>query len=124
MKEQFITPYIRVLHSDIENHPLFEGFWPIPQGVTLNSYLVKGVKTALIDLTADWQEAVAGFNRQMDSSGSKIDYLILNHLEPDHAGYVAEFSKHNPDLEILTIKKKAAQSRAAPPIGRSLKTTD
>ena len=121
MKEHFITPYIRVLHSDIENHPLFEGFWPIPHGVTLNSYLVKGVKTALIDLTADWQEAIAGFNRQMDSSGSKVDYLILNHLEPDHAGYVAEFSKHNPDLEILTTEKGAALVRNFIKVPESIK---
>ena len=83
-------------------------------GRTIYCTARKEVKTALIDLTADWQEAIAGFNRQVDSSGSKPDYLILNHLEPDHVGYVAEFSKHNPDLEILTIKKKAAQSRAAP----------
>ena len=105
-----ITPYISVIHSDICNHPLFEGYWPIPDGVTLNSYFVRGKKTALIDLTADWEEAVAHLKEQLaeiEGSGT-INYLILNHLEPDHTGYMQQFVKQNPNVEIIATAKGCA----------------
>jgi len=113
MKVATITPYIYVLHSDIVNHPLFEGFWPIPDGVTLNSYLVRGAKTALIDLTAEWQEAVAHLKAQLSEvdHDKKIDYLILNHLEPDHTGFLPEFCKENPGVEIVATGKGCALVR-------------
>jgi anaerobic nitric oxide reductase flavorubredoxin len=105
-----ITSYISVIHSDICNHPLFEGYWSIPDGVTLNSYFVRGKKTALIDLTADWEEAVSLLKKQLaeiEGSG-KIDYLILNHLEPDHTGYMQQFVAQNPDVEIISTTKGCA----------------
>ncbi|MCX7656310.1 MAG: FprA family A-type flavoprotein, partial [Treponemataceae bacterium] len=54
MKAHRITDQIYCLHADIETEDLFEGIWPIPKGVSLNTYLVKGTKTALIDLVRDW----------------------------------------------------------------------
>ncbi|MFC2479248.1 MAG: MBL fold metallo-hydrolase, partial [Treponema socranskii subsp. buccale] len=105
-----ITPYIFVIHSDIRHQPLFEGYWPIPNGVTLNSYFVRGEKNALIDLTADWSEAVDLLEKQLGEieGGKKIDCLILNHLEPDHTGFLPEFVKQNPDVEIIATAKGAA----------------
>jgi len=110
MKVQSIVPYIHVLHSDIGSHPLFEGVWPIPDGVTLNSYLVSGNKTALIDLTASWTEAEKHFDEQIASFGKpvKIDYLILNHLEPDHTGFLPDFCRKNPGVEIIATAKGCA----------------
>ena len=104
-----ISPCISVIHSDITSHPLFEGYWSIPDGVTLNSYVVRGKKTALIDLTADWSEAVQLLEKQLDAIGGiKIDYLVLNHLEPDHTGFLPEFVKRNPDVEIISTVKGVA----------------
>ncbi|MCR5290465.1 MAG: FprA family A-type flavoprotein [Treponema sp.] len=113
MKIQTITPYISVLHMDIQSHPLFEGIWPIPHGVTLNSYLVSGAKTALIDLTANWDEAIQRFDEYIGGFGKpvSIDYLILNHLEPDHTGLLPEFCKKNPGVHIVTTAKGAALVR-------------
>jgi flavorubredoxin len=110
MKIHTISSNIYVLHSDVVNHPLFEGFWPIPDGVTLNSYLVRGRKAALIDLTADWQEAVDLLKKQLSELGEKarFDYLILNHLEPDHTGYLPEFIRQNPEVEIYATAKGCA----------------
>lgn len=114
MKLKTLSPYIYVLHSDIKKQPLFEGLWAIPQGVTLNSYIVQGTdcnkKTALIDLSADWQEAVDLFNSQLafikeQSKITKIDYLILNHLEGDHTGHLRDFIKQNPDTTIVATAK-------------------
>ncbi|HBE45953.1 MAG TPA: MBL fold metallo-hydrolase, partial [Spirochaetaceae bacterium] len=46
MKVHSITPRIYAIHADIRSDDLFEGIWPIPYGVSLNSYLVKGEKIA------------------------------------------------------------------------------
>lgn len=108
MKAAKISDKIWALHADIETEDLFEGIWPIPDGVTLNSYLVKGEKVALIDLVRDWCGAAAGLKDQLAQAGvtvDKIDYLILNHMEPDHTGYLAEFKAANPGIEIIATAK-------------------
>lgn len=108
MKAAKINDKIWALHADIETEDLFEGIWPIPDGVTLNSYLVKGEKVALIDLVRDWCGAADGLKAQLAQAGvtvDKIDYLILNHLEPDHTGYLAEFKAANPGVEIIATAK-------------------
>ncbi|HAE23017.1 MAG TPA: MBL fold metallo-hydrolase [Spirochaetaceae bacterium] len=108
MKAARISDKIWALHADIETDDLFEGIWPIPDGVSLNSYLVKGEKVALIDLVRDWSGAADKLKAQLDNLGisiDSIDYLILNHLEPDHTGWLAEFKKQNPNVEILATAK-------------------
>jgi flavorubredoxin len=90
---------------------LFEGLWPIPRGVSLNTYLVRGKKIALIDLVRDWCEAPKQLEAGLASLGldfSSIDYLVLNHLEPDHTGWLREFRALNPRAEILSTAKGQA----------------
>jgi flavorubredoxin len=108
MKAHLISDSVYCLHADIDTPDLFEGIWPIPQGVSLNSYVVKGEKTALIDLFRDWTEAPAQIGSALDSIGmdfSGFDYLILNHLEPDHTGWLREFREKNPGAEIIATAK-------------------
>jgi anaerobic nitric oxide reductase flavorubredoxin len=70
---------------------------------------VKGTqKTALIDLVKDWENAVDEISEQMALLGlglSDVDYLVINHMEPDHTGFLAEMKKKNPKMEILCSKK-------------------
>ncbi|MFA6007875.1 MAG: FprA family A-type flavoprotein [Candidatus Shapirobacteria bacterium] len=108
MKIHPITEKIYALHADIKSDDLFEGIWPIPYGVSLNSYLVKSEKIALIDLVRDWVGAPGELAGQLATIGvglDDIDYLILNHLEPDHTGWLAEFRAINPNAEIITTQK-------------------
>jgi flavorubredoxin len=108
MKAQLIAEGVFCLHADIQTVDLFEGIWPIPDGVSLNSYVVKGEKTALIDLVRDWTGAPRQLADCLHSIGldfSRIDYLILNHLEPDHTGWLREFREQNPGAEILATAK-------------------
>lgn len=108
MQIKQLNENISAIHCDVTTHPLFEGLWPIPRGVTLNSYLLRSDgKTALIDLTADWAEAVAQFTEQLSQAAPRVDYLILNHLEPDHTGHLAEFVKANPGVEVIATQKGA-----------------
>jgi anaerobic nitric oxide reductase flavorubredoxin len=108
MKAQAISDRIYALHADIKTEDLFEGIWPIPGGVSLNSYLVKGEKIALIDLVRDWGAAPAALESGLSDAGVKladVDYLVLNHLEPDHTGWLAEYKRLNPKVQILATAK-------------------
>ncbi len=85
---------------------LFEGLWPIKkEGISYNSYLVKGTKTVLIDLCKDlFQEAyLASLKTLVDPA--KIDFLVVNHMEPDHSGALRAFREIAPQAVILTTQK-------------------
>ncbi|GHT64979.1 MBL fold hydrolase [Spirochaetia bacterium] len=108
MKTHLISDSVYCLHADVHTDELFEGIWPIPDGVSLNSYIVRGEKIALIDLVRDWIGAPQQLKDALSSVNlafSDIDYLILNHLEPDHTGWLAEFRKLNPKAEIIATAK-------------------
>lgn len=110
MQARQITEGIYRIGANITNGDLFEGMWPIPKGVSLNSYVVWGEKVALIDLVRDWDEAPSRMREQLDSIHlpmHQIDYLILNHLEPDHTGWLRTFRDLCPHAEILTTSKGA-----------------
>jgi anaerobic nitric oxide reductase flavorubredoxin len=111
MKAQKISDRVYALHADVKTQDLFEGIWPIPKGVSLNSYLVKGEKIALIDLVRDWGGAPAALESELSQAGVKladVDYLILNHLEPDHTGWIVDYKRLNPKVKILASPKGAA----------------
>ncbi|HPX13647.1 MAG TPA: FprA family A-type flavoprotein [Treponemataceae bacterium] len=111
MHAHSISKSVYAIHADVKSATRFEGIWPIPDGVTLNSYLVCGEKTALIDLAKDWAGSITQFEAQLKSAGSSfesIDYLILNHLEPDHTAFLLELRKRNPKAEIISTPKGIA----------------
>lgn len=84
----------------------FEGLWPLPIGVSYNSYLIADDDAvALID-TVD----VAFFNEYIDKiqaviGNRPIDYLIINHMEPDHSGAIALIRKYYPGIKLVGNKK-------------------
>lgn len=108
MKAYPVSDSVYCLHADIDTDDRFEGIWPIPDGVSLNCYLVRGEKTALIDLVRDWTGAPTQLSDELTALGlsfADIDYLVLNHLEPDHTGWLAEFKTLNPKIEIISTAK-------------------
>ncbi len=110
MEPNKIAPGIHRVFADIGDRDLFEGIWPLPHGVNINSYIVQGSeKLAFIDLVKDWEGALAKINEQLASLGIKfsdVDYLVLNHMEPDHTGSLEEMRRENPGMEILCTKKQ------------------
>ena len=85
---------------------LFEGLWPITQeGVTYNSYLIKGEKTALIDLTKSIKADEYLSMIEELTAVSKIDYIVINHMEPDHTGLLRIFRRLAPQAVILGSAK-------------------
>lgn len=95
------------LSVDVENI-LFEGLWEIPNGVTLNSYIIKGEKTAIIDGVCGWDgvpETLFSLLKELEIEPASIKYLVVNHVEPDHSGWIESFKKINSDFQILSSKK-------------------
>lgn len=85
---------------------LFEALWPLPYGVSYNSYIVAGTeKTALIDTVRI--DEVHAYIDAIESVGrnARIDYLVVNHMEPDHSGSIPEIIKYYPGIKIIGNSK-------------------
>ncbi len=79
----------------------FESLWPIPHGVSYNSYYVKRSEaTALID-TVEISELPLFLEHLREQGVDHIDYLIINHMEPDHSGAIAAILREYPGLKIV-----------------------
>lgn len=89
---------------------LFEEIWEIPNGVSIHSYIVKGEKTAIIDGVAGWDgmpETLLELLGDLHIKPENIDYLIINHMEPDHSGWIENFRKITTDFKVVCTKKAA-----------------
>lgn len=85
---------------------LFEGLWPIErEGVSYNAYLIKDEKKALIDLAKGFKtdEFFAQIAEVVEPS--RIDYIIINHMEPDHTGVLGLLRRINPSATIIGTPK-------------------
>ena len=83
----------------------FENLFPIPQGVSYNSYLFLDTKTALLD-TVDssvTQQFLENVTHTLD--GRTLDYLVVNHMEPDHCANIEELVRRYPDVRVVGNKK-------------------
>ena len=84
---------------------MFENAHPVPRGMSYNSYLLLDEKTVLLDgvdlavVEQFWQNLNAALN------GRQLDYLVINHLEPDHCHPIPELLRRYPDLVIVGTKK-------------------
>lgn len=102
---QQITNNIYYVGVNDRNKNLFEGLWPLPNGVSYNSYLIKDEKICLID-TVEADFFVPFIQNIRDVIGERpIDYLVVNHMEPDHSGSMALIRKYYPDIQIVGNKK-------------------
>ncbi len=80
---------------------LFENVYPVPDGVSYNSYLILDEKTVLLD-TADRSVSGQFFeNLTYALDGRKLDYVIVNHMEPDHAASLEELIMRCPEVKIV-----------------------
>ncbi len=111
MKITTMTDNIYRIGANLSTAELFEGIWPIPHGVSVNSYLIKDEKTALIDFVIDDDNSISEYESQLASIGvsfDTLDYVILNHMEPDHTGFLSELKARNPKAQIYCTQKAAA----------------
>lgn len=99
-----------IIYVGVNDHQvdLFEGQYVVPNGMSYNSYVIKDEKIAVMDtvdahFTHEWLDNVA---RALD--GAKPDYLIVQHMEPDHAANIHNFMKVYPDTTVVANTKTFA----------------
>ncbi len=106
MKPQEIRPGVWWVGVNDRVTELFEGLWPISQvGVSYNSYLIKDEKSALVDLSKEMlsDDYLAQINEVFDIAS--LDYIIINHMEPDHSGALKRLLELAPQAVILGMPK-------------------
>jgi len=84
---------------------LFEGVWPIKEGVSYNSYLIRDEKTVLVDLVKrnQLEEFLGKVEELIDLS--ELDYVIINHMEPDHSGILKAIRRCAPNVQLVGTKR-------------------
>lgn len=100
-----ITDTIHYVGVNDRNKYLFEGLWPIPYGVSYNSYIIDDERTALID-TVDSSFFDRFIVKVREVLGDRpVDYLVINHMEPDHSGSIKLVKAFYPDVVIVGNKQ-------------------
>jgi flavorubredoxin len=84
--------------------------WPVPKGVSMNSFVVKGEKAAIIDGVCTWEGVPETLFEQLDQMNvalEDIDYVIINHMEPDHSGWLEPFTelRGNDNFDIYCTER-------------------
>ena len=84
---------------------LFENIHPIPKGVSYNAYLLLDEKSVLFD-TVDWSACRQLLeNLEYLLNGKPLDYLVINHMEPDHGASIEEILLRYPKVRIISTEK-------------------
>lgn len=100
-----ITESIKYIGVDDNDLDLFESQYIVPNGIAYNSYIILDEKIAVMDTVDkrkknDWWCAL-----EKELAGKKPDYLVVQHMEPDHAGVIAEFVEKYPESKIVATDK-------------------
>lgn len=101
MKDVFVTESIRYIGVDDRDIDLFESQYVVPNGVSYNSYLIIDEKIAIMDTVdarkqTEWLE-----NLEKALDGKKPDYLVVSHMEPDHASSIDAAIEKYPDMKVV-----------------------
>ena len=108
MKDTYISDAIKYIGADDTTLDLFESQYQIPNGVSYNSYVILDEKVAVMDTidarkTEEWLE-----NLKTALDGRNVDYLVISHLEPDHAANIKRLADLYPQAQlVLSAKAKA-----------------
>ena len=86
--------------NDRKKH-LFENNWPLPYGVSYNSYLIADEHPALVDTLEYGSDPDYLTNIDTILEGRPLEYLIINHLEPDHSSMIGEILRTYPDVTVV-----------------------
>ncbi|MCI8356615.1 MAG: FprA family A-type flavoprotein [Lachnospiraceae bacterium] len=105
MKNNKITDTIHYAGTDDKAIDLFESQYIVPKGVSYNSYVILDEKIAVMDGVDERAEEVWFQNLERILDGKKPDYLVVSHMEPDHAGNIQKFMEKYPQAQIVVNAK-------------------
>ena len=108
MKDTYISEAVKYIGADDTTLDLFESQYQIPNGVSYNSYVILDEKVAVMD-TIDERKTDEWFaNLENVLNGRTVDYLVISHLEPDHAANIKRAADKFPQAQlVLSAKAKA-----------------
>ena len=102
-----ITGSIRYIGTDDADLDLFESQYAVPDGISYNSYLIMDERVAIMD-TVDRRCAAAWWKKLTTAlNGGTPDYLIVQHLEPDHAACIGEVMERYPQVQVVASARAA-----------------
>lgn len=102
-----------IFYAGVNDHTtdLFEGQYPVPDGMSYNSYVIKDDKIAVMD-SVDVRFAEEWLNNvQKISDGKKPDYLVIQHMEPDHSASIMRFMEVYPQTTVVSNQKAFAMMK-------------
>lgn len=103
-----ISDSIKYIGVDDREIDLFEGQYIVPNGIAYNSYVIIDEKTAILD-TVDKRKSEQWLDNLSNTLGDKAaDYLIVQHLEPDHSGTIGKVCAKYPEMKIVCTEKAKA----------------
>lgn len=105
MQNTKITDTIQYVGTDDKSIDLFESQYIVPNGVSYNSYVILDEKIAVMDGVDERAEKEWFENLEHTLSGKQPDYLVVSHLEPDHAGNIQKFMEKYPQAQIVVNAK-------------------
>ena len=108
MTDTFISDSIKYIGADDTTLDLFESQYKVPNGMAYNSYIILDEKVAVMD-TIDKRKSEEWFNNlNATLNGRDVDYIVISHLEPDHAANITALADKYPDAKlVLSAKAKA-----------------
>ncbi len=108
MKDTVISDSIKYIGADDTTLDLFESQYKVPNGMAYNSYIILDEKVAVMD-TIDKRKSEEWFNNlNATLNGRDVDYIVISHLEPDHAANIKALADKYPDAKlVLSAKAKA-----------------
>ena len=104
---QQILPDLFYIGASEGRHPLFENIYPVPNGMSYNSYLFRDEKTALMDTCDSSVRDQFLLNVAGALAGRDLDYVVVHHMEPDHAALLDEILTRYPTAKIVCNAKTA-----------------
>ena len=105
MSDVMISDAIRYVGVDDTAIDLFESQYPVPNGVSYNAYVILDEKVAVMD-TVDRRFADEWMaNLEKVLAGRRPDYLVIHHLEPDHAGSIGLLAEKFPEMTLVASAK-------------------
>lgn len=100
-QETPITDTLYYIGGSDRRNRLFENAYPIPEGMSYNSYLLMGEKTILFDCVDRSVEELFFENLEYTLQGRSLDYLVITHMEPDHAATIGDLVARYPGIKII-----------------------
>ena len=101
MKDITISDSIKYIGVDDKDIDLFEGQYIVPNGISYNSYLIKDEKNVVMDTVDNRKSDEWMSNLEEALAGESVDYLVISHLEPDHAYNIANLANKYPEMKLV-----------------------